>query len=528
MKKFYKNFELYKAVEIFLICSFILIVAGPFLILIFKLLDALFKGNNIDYTLFFPSGKRFTLFLRSANLSFITSFSDMLAGFFTALFLWQYKKIKSYKYLLFVFITIPNYVHVLAWTNTFNDINQIFQFFNFDSIILSGNLITCFVQFMAYYPITTALCLLGLELIPVEYIESAKLYKKDSAILFKIITPLAFPFIIAGGIFIFLITIMDYTIPSLYQINVYSMEIFADYSTYSDGVRAFQLSVPLIVLATFVIFTFKKYLKAIDVESFKIKQCDINFKLPLPIYIVQCISVILFILQIIVPLFQLFSLAIKENFVQNVIESINELKYTFLVSIIAALVAVILSFVVAEYMNKGSKILWILNIVPFVIPASLSGIGIIMIYNRSILGAVYGSSLMSILATCARFIPFSVLILTFMFKQEDKVLIDAANIYKKSEFMSLVKIKIPLFIKSILASFVFVFVFSAQELGASLMVVPPGKGTITMKIYNYMHYGATGKVASLCLFMTIISLVCGAVILYALRNYNKVKSEDNF
>lgn len=94
MKNFWKNINLYKVAEIFLICSFILIVAGPFLILIFKFLETLFKGNNIDYKLFFPSGKRFILFLRSANLSFITSFFNMLAGFSSALFLWQCKKLK--------------------------------------------------------------------------------------------------------------------------------------------------------------------------------------------------------------------------------------------------------------------------------------------------------------------------------------------------------------------------------------------------------------------------------------------------
>lgn len=518
MKKFYKNFDLYKIADLFLICSFILIVAGPFFILIFEFLHQLFKNNNIDYTLFLPSGKRFILFIRSANLSFITSFIDMLAGFFTALFFWQYKRIKNYKYLLFVFIMIPSYVHVLSWTNAFNNVNKILNYFELNSIILSGNLIACFVQMMVYYPISTALCLLGLELIPEEYIESAKFYKNDNEILFKIIIPLGFPFIIVGGIFIFLITIMDYTIPSLYQISVYSMEIFADYSTYSDGVRAFQLSVPLIMLAVFVILTFKGYLKAINIKLFKTKNHNINLKFSLVIYILQCISVILFMFQIIVPLFQLLIIAFKENVLKNVVESINELGYTFLVSVIAALVAVIISFAIAQYMNKGNKILWILNVIPFVIPASLSGIGIIMIYNRDIFGSIYGSSLMPILATCARFIPFSVLILTFMFKQSDTLLIDAANIYKKNEFISLVKIKLPLFIKSILSSLVLVFVFSVQELGASLMVVPPGKGTITMKIYNYMHYGATGKVASLCLFMTIVSLIGGVVMIYFMKN----------
>lgn len=520
MKSYKKKFNLYKAAELFLICSFILIVAGPFFILLINVLESVIQENKIDYTLFLPMGKRYKLFLRSANLSFMTGVFDILFGFCTALLLWQLNKLKNYKYLVFVFIMIPNYMQVLAWTNTVIDINYVLKLFNIESIILSGNLITVFVQFMTYYPIATALCLLGLELIPSEYIEAAKLYKNDSQIVTKVILPLALPFIITGGIFVFLITIMDYTIPSLYQISVYTMEIFADYSTYADGVRAFQLSVPLIILALFIIFILKKYLKAIDVKSFKKKEIDIKIKLPLYMKIIQIIGVALFILQIFVPLFQLFRIALNENIYNNIFESINELRYTFFVAIIAAFISVVLSFIVAEYINRGNKLLLILSIIPFVIPASLNGIGIILMYNGGILGGLYGSSFMPIVAACGRFIPFSVLILTFMLNQEDRLLIDAANIYKKSELVSLIKIKIPLFIKSILASMVLVFIFSAQELGASLMVVPPGKGTITMKIYNYMHYGASGKVASLCIFMTVFSLLGGGIILYLSKGKN--------
>jgi iron(III) transport system permease protein len=54
------------------------------------------------------------------------------------------------------------------------------------------------------------------------------------------------------------------------------------------------------------------------------------------------------------------------------------------------------------------------------------------------------------------------------------------------------------------------------ELGATLVVAPPGHATLTMRIYNYLHYGAAGDVAGLCLMITILSLIAGACTIAAL------------
>ena len=57
-----------------------------------------------------------------------------------------------------------------------------------------------------------------------------------------------------------------------------------------------------------------------------------------------------------------------------------------------------------------------------------------------------------------------------------------------------------------------VFTLSLGELGATLLVAPAGKGTLTMKIYNFLHYGATEAVSSLCLtmlFLILATLVIG-------------------
>jgi len=44
-------------------------------------------------------------------------------------------------------------------------------------------------------------------------------------------------------------------------------------------------------------------------------------------------------------------------------------------------------------------------------------------------------------------------------------------------------------------------------LGTTLLIIPPGKETITIKIYNLMHYGADQLVAASCLILIAIILV---------------------
>jgi iron(III) transport system permease protein len=54
---------------------------------------------------------------------------------------------------------------------------------------------------------------------------------------------------------------------------------------------------------------------------------------------------------------------------------------------------------------------------------------------------------------------------------------------------------------------IIVFIFSMGELGATLLVIPPGMGTISLKIYTLMHYGAGALVAALAIILVVVNLM---------------------
>ena len=75
---------------------------------------------------------------------------------------------------------------------------------------------------------------------------------------------------------------------------------------------------------------------------------------------------------------------------------------------------------------------------------------------------------------------------------------------------------------AIMITLLVVFLFSLGEVGASLLVAPPGEATLPMRIYNLLHYGATDTVFALSLVILMVAAaVCGAVLV--LRHLLRVR-----
>jgi len=58
---------------------------------------------------------------------------------------------------------------------------------------------------------------------------------------------------LAGGGFVFLLSFTDYSVPSLFHLSVYPLEIFAEYSASNEPVRAFLLATPLLLITIVVL-----------------------------------------------------------------------------------------------------------------------------------------------------------------------------------------------------------------------------------------------------------------------------------
>lgn len=509
---------------------FLGLVFGPLLALGFELFRYL--GSSSDWLkLVIPTGRRLWLLVRSLGLAAGVSLGGMILGTLIASVLWRYRSGTGLRlrWLPLILAPIPPYIHALAWTSTIYKINIWLEMHGLPRILLEGWWGSWWVQLMALLPVAVGLALVGLEMVEPTLIESARILRSDLKVLTRVVLPLASPVLFAGGGFLFLITLTDYSVPSLFSVNVYPLEIFAEYSASAEPGRALLLALPLLVIAMSIVALLQFPLRNAALKPSHRKTLEISaMDLPPWFSWLQRGALVLMTLQVIVPLVSLLTAAVPwSNLNLTSAASGREISYSFWVALLASVLCLPPALSVAQELlrkdNRG-RLAWLLATIPLAIPAPLVGIGLIGVWNHPFLNSIYSGGGMPVLAAMSRFTPLAALILLAQLRRSDPLLIDAARVLQTSLAQIWAQVRLPLMAPGLLAAAGITFALTAGELGATLIVAPPGLGTLTMRIYNYLHYGSTGQVAGLCLIMVLVTASAGCLVVLGLMGWWRIFS----
>lgn len=511
---------------------FILIVLGPLLVLIAEVVPALLAGHSDWLQLAIPSGRRLVLLLNSLGFATAVALSGIILGTLGASIMWRWDTgWRSYlRWLVVVLAPIPPYIHALAWTSAIYAINSWLKGLGLPAIPIQGGAIAWWIQLMSLTPIAVGLALVGLKSVEPMLIDTARTMRSDIVGLFRVVLPLAGPALMAGGGVLFLLSLLDYSVPSLVNFNVYSLEIFAEFSASNQPVRALLLSLPLLIIAMAVVLVSLSPLRnAAQSSSWRIPTWKVAPAWPKWLVCLQWLALAVLVSQIVVPLVSLTTeVGTWHSLVSTIGLAHKEIPFTFWIAIAVAVLCLPIAFAVARELvnsHKWERLLWILVIAPLAIPPALIGIGLITIWNRSLPFEVYGTSLMPVLAGLARFTPLAVIVLVAQLRNINPLLIDAANILQTSRWQTWRQIWLPMLTPGLLAAAGIVFALTTGELGATLLVAPPGHATLTIRIYNFLHYGASSVVAGLCLMMAVTILIAGVIAALALAGRSNLSSK---
>jgi len=209
------------------------------------------------------------------------------------------------------------------------------------------------------------------------------------------------------------------------------------------------------------------------------------------------------------------------NYLRVFQTSVEQTLFSFSLAAAAATLAVLLALLLSYLMVRStgwqSTALSIAVFIPFVVPSTSLGVGLIELWNRPLVDMIYSSPLIVVMGYLSRYLPFAVVTIHSGLKQIDQRLEEAASLAVGEWTRVMRQVVVPLLWPSILSGFFVVFVLSLGELGTTLLVIPPGRETIPIKIYNLMHYGADSSVAALCLIMTAASMLSAGLLLLFLR-----------
>jgi iron(III) transport system permease protein len=488
---------------------FFFLLLCPLIGLSFDLVQAFMTGSADIASPLFISPRRMGLLAASVGFAAAVAGAGIVIGvlFISSLLRLPGKLLYGILLLLLALAGIPPYIHALTWSEAIQVAGTIIP-----GLPATGWAISFWVELMALLPLSAFLSWIAFASVDIRLADAGRLVRSDLAVLLQIILPLAAPALGAAFGFVFLICCTDYSVPSLFGADVYALDIFAQFSASNSAAQAFLYALPLLLVTLIVMIACRSGIRTLAQTPGWISA---RYGNP-PVFpgwfrTLQGGAAILVVFQILV-LFSGLILAAgsPEAFFTSVLMAQDELVYSLLTAVLVIIISLPLALAAAQELKRpGARgaVAWIIVLVPLAIPAPLIGIGMITFGNLPVLSAVYPALIMPALVSVVKFAPFAAIVLFIQMRFIDPLLFDAAAVFAKSRWDAWTRIHLPLLAPGLVVSAGILAALTLAELGATLIVSPPGHATITMRIYNYLHYGSSSDVAGLCLMVTVLTLV---------------------
>lgn len=179
----------------------------------------------------------------------------------------------------------------------------------------------------------------------------------------------------------------------------------------------------------------------------------------------------------------------------------------------AALLAVFFGLVLGHAIERSrsralGRALEFAVLLPLAAPATLFGIGAIVLWARPQTQGLYQGEWMPTLLFAGRLAAFAVLITSGAVAALARPLEDAAAVAGVGPARRLFTVVAPLVQGSLVGAFALVFAFAMRELDSAILV-PAANRTAIVRVYNGVHFGRDDFVAALALVLVLSVLLPG-------------------
>ncbi len=488
---------------------FFFLILSPLLGLGMDLLLALYQGTIDLSSSLLLSSRRLGLLVASIGFAAAVAASGIVTGILLVSALWKTSRnlLFSVLFALLAIAAIPPYIHALTWSALAGYLAGFLP-----GVPVSGWGISYWVEFMALLPIATLLVWVAFASVDPALVEAGRVFRTDMVVFTRILLPLSAPALGAAFGLLFLLCCSDYSIPSLFGADVYSLDIFAQFSMSASAAQAFLYAIPLMLVTIVVMLACLSGIRNLaQTPDWLSARFNVPPRFPRPFVLLQYLTFGMIAIQVLI----LFSgLVIATGSYNTFIHSVSiaqdrtglqpdncRCSHTYFPATGTGR-----SPRTEKAGPSGSNCLdprppsacdtwfpgWYRN--GYILECSrcfrrLSGsfpasIG----WNRTVCSCCRHHFICSL-----RFI--------------DPILFDAADVFSFSIMRNWTEIRLPLLTPGLFVAAGILVCLTLGELGGTLVVAPPGHATLTMRIYNYLHYGASGEVAGLCLMITILTLI---------------------
>jgi iron(III) transport system permease protein len=399
-------------------------------------------------------------------------------------------------------VLLPPYVMGLAWVHLTRSAGSESTYSLPGAIVVLG---------LGFYPLSMLATEIGARQVDPRLEEAALLVASPGRVVRRITLPLMARAVAAAALVVFVLAVSEFGVPGLLRVRVFTTEVFTAFSALYDFSRATILALPLLglslVVAALAATLVGERLIATRRGPSGAQPLAFEGSTAAASAGAACVLAI----ALAVPLAVLTREAIGvESFaavVRGSGEAIrNSVTLAALGATVVTLLAVWLGYARAR-MQRFGIIADVLFVVLFAVPSTVVGVGLIGVWNRAgVLGDVYGTQGMLVLGYLARFVPVAALGLAAAIRYVPTSHEEAAAVGGAGWWRTMSRIVLPQTTLALSTTWVVVFILAFGELGASILVAPPGEATLPIRIYTIIANTPPAYVAALALLQSMVVL----------------------
>jgi iron(III) transport system permease protein len=362
---------------------------------------------------------------------------------------------------------------------------------------------------LVLYPLSMLATELALRRLDGRLEEAAMIVAPPHRVLWRITLPLVAPTILASALITFVLAVSEFGVPGLLRVRVYTTEVFTAFAALYDFSRAIVLAVPLLLVCVVVAATAAAVVgdrliaarRSVGVSPVAFR--DWRRAAQTSLLAVVAVAVAL-------PLVILSREALAARSLLEVVTgSRNAVVSSLLLSASGATLVVALAVWIGyalARMRRGARLtIQVFLVLLLATPSTIVGIGLIGVWNRpGIVGALYGTDAMFLLAYLARLVPVAVLILAASAQGVSVSQEEAAAVSGAGWMRTMRRIVLPQMRLGTATAWVVAFVLAFGELGVSVLVAPPGDATLPIRIYTIIANTPASQVAALALLQALV------------------------
>ncbi len=430
----------------------------------------------------------------------LTTLASTLLGFFSSLWLaglpprWR----KLFLVFAIIAVALPPFLVTNCWLHLLGLTGIWRSWLSLNILSLGG---TIWILILMTWPITLFFVLAAWRKLEQSQLEIDPLLRAGSLIKWLLL-PTARAALAQAAAVTFILSLNNFAVPAILQVKVFPAEVWVNFNTTFDYVSALKLSWPMILAPFLLLLVFRERQNVWTSRRNAVSPLQFRRQLGSVWFFLGGLFFFVAVFFSMLPIAQLvFAASTWTSFLPALTAGKSALMHSFGLAALGATLIVLVAL--TSWRLPAGIILWI----PFLIPGVLLGISLIALFNRPPFIAFYQSIGIVVVGFAIRYAAPGWNLVAHSLRTTDRNLTDAARLEGANGWQLFWRVQLPQVFPQLCVAWYVGYLFCLWDVETLVLIVPPGSETISLRIFNLLHYGHNSQVNALCVLLLVLAVL---------------------